>query len=156
MRLITYVVVHTAAAATSKGEPVYQTVKQIHDYHVKHNLWRKGGYHAVIQQDGLVSRNPQYTRTDDEVGAHAGGFNEHSLGVCVTGHGDFADFNPRQLESLIDLCASWCRTYGLKAAKVIGHRETDEHGGPIVHKTCPGTKVDMNKIRALVAAALGG
>lgn len=154
MREIRFIVVHTAAAANAQGQPVYQVAKQIHDYHVSHNGWRKGGYHAIIQKDGFVSRNLEYTRGDSEIGAHAGGFNEHSLGACCTGHGDYADFTPEQKVSLADLCAQWCKLYRIPVDKVIGHRETPAFGGPDVHKTCPGLKVNMVEIRRLVEQEL--
>jgi hypothetical protein len=45
--------------------------------------------------------------------------------------------------------------YRVPVAHVLGHRETAEHGGPPVHKTCPGTLVDMNAIRAALAERMG-
>ncbi len=154
MRDVQWIVVHTAGAANAQGQPVYQTVKQIHDYHVAHNGWRKGGYHAFVQKDGYVSRNPDYTRTDEEVGAHAGGFNDHSLGICCAGHGDYADFTPMQKMSLVDQCAIWLRKYKWGAERVIGHRETEGAGGPVVHKTCPGLRVNMVDIRRMIELEL--
>lgn len=148
MRKIEWIVVHTAAAANAQGQPVYQTAKTIHEYHVHHNGWKKGGYHAVIQKDGLIARDPEFTRRDEEVGAHVGGFNDHSLGVCVTGHGDFAPFTALQEMSLDELLLSWCQKYGLEAERILGHRETEAAGGPPVYKTCPGLKVNMVEIRA--------
>jgi N-acetylmuramoyl-L-alanine amidase len=155
MRKIDFIVVHTAASYDSKlKRVVHQVAKQIHDYHVKVNKWEKGGYHAYIQQDGLVSRDPEFTRRDDEQGAHVGGFNTNTLGVCVSGHGDFEPFNPAQLDALVRLCADWCEKYGLQARHVIGHRETDDHGGPPVAKTCPGVRIDMDAIREAVGDLL--
>jgi N-acetylmuramoyl-L-alanine amidase len=156
MRRIDWIVVHTAAAANAQGQPVYQCAKTIHEYHVGHNGWKKGGYHAVIQQDGLIARDPAFTRTDEEVGAHAQGLNAHTLGVCVTGHGDFADFTDLQKLSLYELLLSWCQKYGLEADHIVGHRETESIGGPPVHKTCPGLKVNMVDIRAKVEGMLRG
>jgi N-acetylmuramoyl-L-alanine amidase len=119
-------------------------------YHREHNGWRKIGYHRYIEEDGEVMLG----RPDEEIGAHAGGFNEHSLGVCVSGHGDFERFNSKQLSSLVRQLATWCRTYHLLSTHCIGHRETDEHGGPAVSKTCPGVLIDMDVIRELVRARL--
>lgn len=151
MRSIDYIVVHTAGAYDWKRKKVvHQSGDVIRDYHITHNGWRAIGYHRYIEEDGTI----QPGRHEDEVGAHAGGFNRNTLGVCVSGHGDFEDFNPRQLASLIRQCVTWCRTYHLTADKVIGHRETDEHGGPPVTKTCPGVKVDMDEVRRLVADRL--
>jgi N-acetylmuramoyl-L-alanine amidase len=151
VRNIDYIVVHTAGAYDWKRKKVvHQSVAVIRDYHITHNGWRNIGYHRYIEEDGAS----QPGRRDDEVGSHAGGFNQNTLGVCVSGHGDIEAFNPRQLNALVQQCASWCRTYHLTADKVIGHRETAYHGGPPVTKTCPGLKVDMDEVRRLVADRL--
>jgi N-acetylmuramoyl-L-alanine amidase len=151
VRSIDYIVVHTAGAYDwKKKRVVHQPVNVIRDYHITHNGWRAIGYHRYIEEDGTVMLG----RRDDEVGSHAGGFNQHTLGVCVSGHGDFEDFNEKQMAALVRQCATWCRTYHLSADKVIGHRETADHGGPPVTKTCPGYLVDMNEVRSLVATRL--
>lgn len=155
-RTVEWIVVHTAAAANAQGQPVYQTAADIDRYHRQHNGWRKGGYHAVVQKDGHVARDPTLTRTDEEEGAHARSFNERSLGVCVAGHGDLADFLPEQVDGLVELCVRWCIKYRLTHENVIGHRETADHGGPSVDKTCPGLKVNMMRIRDLVRRELEG
>jgi N-acetylmuramoyl-L-alanine amidase len=151
VRNIDYIVVHTAGAYDWKRKKVvHQSVSTIRDYHIRQNGWRDIGYHRFIEEDGTV----QPGRRDDEVGSHAGGFNQNTLGICVSGHGDFEDFNEKQMTALVRQCATWCRTYHLTADDVIGHRETDDHGGPPVSKTCPGTKVDMDRIRKLVHSRL--
>jgi N-acetyl-anhydromuramyl-L-alanine amidase AmpD len=83
------------------------------------------------------------------------GFNAHTLGICVSGHGDYEPFNAQQLGSLIEQCVSWCKLYELGADLVIGHREADDFGAPTVWKTCPGNLVDLDLIRSLVARELG-
>lgn len=141
MRKVTHVVVHTAAAANAQGQPIYQTAETVDEYHRLHNNWRRIGYHSYIERDGRERRD--ICRPDAEVGAHVGGWNEETLGVCVAGHGDYADFLPAQRKVLIDRCVAWCRLYALPASAVIGHREA-----PVpVDKTCPGTKVSMVAIR---------
>lgn len=151
MRRIDYIVVHTAASYDHKfGKVVHQPVSVIDEYHRTHNGWRKNGYSKYIEEDGTIEQG----RPDEEVPAHVGGFNANSLGICVSGHGDFERFNSQQLSALVRQCASWCRLYHLPPSHVIGHRETDEHGGPPVAKTCPGVMIDMDVIRELVRARL--
>ena len=75
------------------------------------------------------------TRHEQLVGAHAKGYNSHSIGVCYEGgldsNGDPADTRtPRQKRALLRLLKR------LKAehpqARIVGHRDL-----PGVHKACP-------------------
>lgn len=153
MRTIEWIVVHTAGAYDFKAKRVvYQSTQTIREYHRLHNGWHDIGYHWVIEQDGRLMPG----RHEEAIGAHVGGWNEHSLGICVTGHGDFAAFTPQQLAELIRLCARKCDEYHLSGIRVIGHREAPDHGAPHTSKTCPGLLVDMNEIRRLVADRLEG
>lgn len=151
MRHVDYIVVHTAGAYDWRNKRVvHQRMEVIRDYHIRHNGWDDIGYHAYIEEDGGILRG----RHDEQVGSHVGGFNQRSLGICVSGHGDFAPFNAAQMSTLVLQCAAWCRAHHAPAAHVLGHRETDEHGGPPVTRTCPGILVDMDEIRARVLAQL--
>ncbi len=152
MRVLEYIVVHTSASYNPKtARVVYPRMEAIDAYHREHNGWRKIGYHAYVELDGEIRRG----REDIEVGAHAHGFNQHSLGICVAGHGDYVPFNEKQLKALILQCCVWMRLYPrITVDRVIGHREVDEHGGPNPFKTCPGSLIDMDHIRDLVAHRL--
>jgi hypothetical protein len=87
-------------------------------------------------------------------GAHLEGAND-TLGICVAGDGDSELWTPAQLFSVLDLCVAWCRHFHWTADVVRGHREGPAYfGGKPTTKTCPGVLVDMNQIRALVAARL--
>jgi N-acetyl-anhydromuramyl-L-alanine amidase AmpD len=125
MRLVDWVVVHTAGAYDFKAKRVvYQSTESIREYHKKHNGWHDIGYHWVIEDTGRLMPG----RTEDTIGAHVGGFNERSIGICVTGHGDFAPFLPTQMAQLVRLCAGICGARQLPSARVIGHREAPDHG----------------------------
>lgn len=151
MRPIDFVVLHTAAAYDYKRrEVVYQSIDAIRRYHIEHNRWRDIGYHWVIEEDGKGQRG----RDDADAGAHVGGFNTHSLGLCVSGHGDFAPWNAAQWAEALRKCAQWCGMYRIPVEHVIGHREAPDFGAPPVHKTCPGTLVDMDKFRRELAKRL--
>jgi len=157
-RAISLIVVHTCGAYDPKQRRViHQTMEQVRAYHMKPEAeggkgWHDIGYHRYIEQDGKIRPG----RRDDVPGAHVEGFNAHTLGVCVSGHGDYEPFNAQQMGSLIEQCADWCRKYDLDATQVIGHREADDWGAPKVWKTCPGNLVDMDLIRGLVARELAG
>lgn len=150
MRAIKWIVVHTSATADKTGKPVDASAESIDSYHREHNGWDKIGYHFVVRMNGAIEKGRELA----EVGAHVGGFNEQSVGICCSGHGDIADFTPEQHMVLAQLCAELCVNLGLPATAVIGHRETDDFGGPHVDKTCPGTKVDMFRVRGNVDARL--
>jgi hypothetical protein len=163
MRAINSIVVHTAGSFDMKHRAVvHQPVGVVRAYHKmpvaafdeQHRLipgtggkgWSDIGYHQYIERDGTKREG----RAAMTMGAHVEGFNAHSLGVCCSGSGDHETFNPMQLASLVETCGGWMRLYNVSLGRVLGHHETDDAGGPPVHKTCPGTLVDMEAIRELV------
>jgi N-acetylmuramoyl-L-alanine amidase len=150
MRPIEWIVVHTSATADKQGRPVDASAEQIRRYHQEHNGWKDIGYHYVVRMGGSIEKG----RPVELEGAHVGGFNAKSIGICCSGHGDIADFTAQQHESLASLCARLCIELKLPHTVVIGHREADDFGAPHVDKTCPGTKVVMETVRGLVAASI--
>lgn len=68
------IVLHHAAAE-------HCTAVQIHSWH-KAKGWCGIGYHFFIDKDGNVYRG----RPIDTVGAHAGGYNLDSIGICFEGN----------------------------------------------------------------------
>lgn len=125
MRRIDLIVVHCSATRCNQRYPVTALIRDHAD--------RFGftGYHYYITRDGTVTQ----TRHEQLVGAHAIGYNSHSLGVCYEGgldkDGNYADTRTRkQKRSLLTLLRR------LKAehpeARILGHRDL-----PNVHKACP-------------------
>lgn len=152
MRNIEFIVLHTAAAYDHRAQcVVHQSIHVIDKYHREHNGWTKIGYHWYVELDGLGQRG----REDHEVGAHVGGFNVNSLGLCVSGHGDFEPWNQAQNDEVIRKLTAWCGMYRVPVAHVIGHREAPDFGAPPVSKTCPGRLVDMGLIRQKLADRMG-
>lgn len=89
------------------------------------------GYHFVIKRDGKVEPG----RCRDEVGAHARGYNDRSVGVCLVGGVTEKDvtkaennFTPEQFTALATLTAGLLRVY--PGCSVIGHRD-------VARKDCP-------------------
>lgn len=157
MRRIDFLVAHTAGSYDfTRKRVVHQKVEVVRAYHMapkpKGNGWNDLGYHRYIEVDGKI----RLGRRDAVVGAHAEGFNAHTLAACCSGHGDFEPFNDLQLGSLVAQFTAWCRLYTLTAERCLGHKETEKHGGPHVPKTCPGTLVDMAMIRDRVREVLAG
>lgn len=156
-RRIEWIVVHHCGAIYDWRKKLvrHQSFEEIKRYHMKPEAeGGKGyldiGYHRFIERDGRI----RFGRAENKIGAGVHKFNDYTLHVCVSGHADFEPFNDLQLASLVQQCAAWCLSKRLSASRVIGHRETDEHGGPKVFKTCPGVLTDMDKIRELVANVL--
>ena len=125
MRHIDLIVVHCSATRCNRSFPVTALIRCHAD--------RFGftGYHYYITRDGTTYQ----TRHEQLVGAHAVGFNSHSLGVCYEGgydeHGRATDTRTKaQKLALLKLLKK------LKAehpdARIVGHRDL-----PDVHKDCP-------------------
>ena len=93
------------------------------------------GYHYYITRDGVVhAGRPLYTE-----GAHATGYNRHSIGICYEGglnaRGKPEDTRtPEQKDTLRKLLERLKEDY--PKAKVVGHRDL-----PGVKKDCPCYKV---------------
>jgi N-acetylmuramoyl-L-alanine amidase len=94
------------------------------------------GYHFVIRRDGTL----EFGRPTTESGAHAVGYNLHSLGICLVGglkKGTTKaenNFTPAQFERLWSLLGELGQKY--PDAEVLGHRDL-----PGVNKACPSFDV---------------
>lgn len=141
-RRVTHLVVH------HNGVPG-RTIEHIRRTH-KANGWRDIGYHFVYHEDG----SEHVGRKLSQAGAHTSKMNARTVGLCVIGNGNQKDFNPAQYDALVSRLVVLCKLYGLEADAVIGHRETPKYGAAPTKKTCPGSKVDLDKLRARVAVLL--
>jgi len=123
----------------------------------KGNGWNDVGYHYTIGnglphgewnacQDGEVETG----RKHSVVGAHARGFNAHSLGICLIGHFDQTHPTARQLTALTHLLTILCEMYDLDPLDDIkGH-------GQLMPSKCPGKNLTslMNCVRMAVSARM--
>ena len=117
-REITMIVVH--CSATRCNHPY--TVHQLYHDHVEVNHWRYIGYHFFISRDGKVHA----TRPLERMGAHARGWNAHSIGICYEGGLDSEGHpkdtrTPWQKHSLRVLILTLLRDY--PGCRVCGHRD---------------------------------
>lgn len=88
------------------------------------NGWRDIGYHFFIDKRGDI-----YTgRPENIAGAHTRGFNDRSLGICLSGR---REFTPRQFESLERLCLELTQKYDLEKQDIVAHNSLDSK------KSCP-------------------
>ncbi len=160
MRPVSLIVVHCSASPNGRRT----TVADIDAWHAargfrRDDSWRQIqnhdlaaiGYHYVIYPTGTVATG----RHVDEVGAHAQGFNQRSIGICLAGTDRFTDAQWDSLAHLVTAevarvtgrngpadrknpltrssCAAWADRQGVA---IHGHRELPE-----VHKDCPGFSV---------------
>ena len=136
-----YIIIHTAAF---RGDVSAATIDRWH----KANGWRSIGYHYVIRKDGTIEQG----RGEDEIGAHARqkGMNRKSIGICLSGHGDYESWTAEQWLGLSILFSDIKRRYHIPAQNVLGHRELG------AKKTCPGKLVDMDYVRFSLASICDG
>ena len=70
--------------------------KEIRAWHVRGNGWRDIGYNYVLRRSGALEGGRDLDNDgdfDEEIGAHAKGFNTQSIGICLVGGID-SDGNP--------------------------------------------------------------
>lgn len=138
-RTIDSIVIHTYAV---KGN---LTVDQVRKSQMRERGFTDYAYHFGIQKDGTVEAG----RNVETVGAGVYGHNAKSLHVALAGHGDFEPHTPAQSFALTVLLVTLLQRYPL--ARIVGHREF-----PAVAKTCPGSLIDMDRIRADATTARSG
>lgn len=128
MREIDMIVVHCSATRCNRT----YTVEQLRHDHVVVNGWRDIGYHFYIARNGTVYP----CRPIERMGAHARGYNAHSIGVCYEGgldeNGCIADTRTDlQKVAMRQLIVSLHKRFPT-IRKVLGHRDL-----PGVQKSCP-------------------
>lgn len=143
MRTIDMIVIH--CTASPNGRPL--SVAQIRKEHLARGF-SDIGYHYVIDVDGTISVG----RPIAQVGAHAQGYNAHSVGVSMVGGLGGADkvnpglFTPAQWASLQKLVQDLLTHY--PGCRIVGHRDLspDLDGDGIIEpreyiKLCPTFEV---------------
>jgi N-acetylmuramoyl-L-alanine amidase len=150
MRKINKIIVHCS-------DSNWGDVEEIRRWHTmpppKGNGWKDIGYHYVIlngyphyqnwatknfdeECDGLTETGRPY----NQIGSHAAGYNEDSIGICLVG---VKAFTPKQFASLKTLILHIMQVEGVNINNVIGHYEcTTAHG-----KTCPNFDMAGFRIR---------
>ena len=126
-REIKLIVIHCSATRCN----IPFTPAQLEECHK--SLGYKGtGYHFYITRDGGV----HHTRPIEQIGAHAYGFNLHSLGICYEGglneEGTAADTRTTfQKTALLNLLIELKQQF--PKASIKGHYQLSAS----VHKACP-------------------
>lgn len=107
---------------------------EIRDWHVNDNGWSDIGYNYVIRRDGVTEPGRDLDGdgdVEDEVGAHAAGFNRGSIGVCMVGGRPAANFTSVQWSALEFLVTDILQRHDLTTDDVYGHHDLNPE------KPCP-------------------
>ena len=125
MRKIDMIVVHCSATRCDRRFSVEDLIAW-HDARFGFT-----GYHYYITRDGRMYQ----TRHENLVGAHAVGYNQHSIGVCYEGgltpEGRPDDTRTREQKAALNALLRSLKT-DYPDAVILGHRDL-----PGVHKDCP-------------------
>lgn len=129
-----YLIIHHSKVAKKLYQ--YYAINQYHrdvKKFPKSSLGMHIGYHFIIEKNGRVMR----ARKDNETGAHTlKGWNERSIGVCVTGDFDIELPTEAQIKALQGLI----KDYGLP---YLLHQEADNR------RTCAGKNLTRELIDSL-------
>ena len=125
MRHIDLIVIHCSATRSNQNFPVTALIR----CHAERFGFT--GYHYYITRNGRIYQ----TRHEQLVGAHAVGYNQHSLGVCYEGgldeHGNAADTRtPRQKRALLRLLRRLKRPTPMPASSAIATSPTSTRTAP--------------------------
>lgn len=147
MKKITNIIVHCS-------DSEFGSASMIRQWHLK-NGWKDIGYHFVIDNGLLVPKAGNWQKelrltqldgsievgryldgdsfiNDNEIGAHALGYNGNSIGLCLIG---VKSFTPKQFNSLAYLLKEMLTYFGLKKDCIKGHYQVSKG------KTCPNFDV---------------
>lgn len=117
----------------------------IRRYHMDVRGWKDIGYHLGVE---LVGDRYEvlWGRPWRQIGAHAIGANQHSLGICWIG--DFSVVAPSEqmIHAGVRMLADLCSYLDLRPqVAIVGHKDVSEN------RTCPGAAFPLERIKAMVA-----
>jgi N-acetylmuramoyl-L-alanine amidase len=146
MKKLEYIIVHCS-------DSEWGSAREIRKWHLERG-WKDIGYHLVILNsnilphfsipclNGSIELGRPFDGSpfieDNEIGAHALGYNDRSIGICGVAK---AEWHPSQIASLISLLRCLMKIFGIKAENILGHCETES--GKKEGKTCPNLDMDF-------------
>lgn len=121
----------------------------IRRYHVKEKGWLDIGYHSGIE---IVNGKLEIMvgRLLSRQGAHAYGFNDKAIGICIVGDFDIKKPDTKKLKIAAVLVKKYMKVFGIQVKNVIGHNEVFALLNWHRTKTCPGLRFDMDEFRSLL------
>jgi N-acetylmuramoyl-L-alanine amidase len=126
MRTINAIIVHHSVSPRETT-----TFNQINGWHKDKGFFKSRlgffiGYHYVIGANWI-----KQARLVEEIGAHAKGWNEDTIGICLTGNFETEFPNKYQLKELGKLLVGLMADHGLKESDIKLHKEVSQ-------TACPG------------------
>ena len=138
-RMVDLIVIHCSATKeTSRLTPL--ALDRMH----RQRGFNGCGYHYYIERDGKINS----MRPSEKVGAHARGYNAHSLGICYEGgldkNGHAADTRTERQKVSLRALVKVLRQLYPTINRVVGHRDlsADRNGDGVITpdewtKQCP-------------------
>lgn len=138
-RMVDLIVIHCSATKeTSRLTPL--ALDRMH----RQRGFNGCGYHYYIERDGKINS----MRPSEKVGAHARGYNAHSLGICYEGgldkNGRAADTRTERQKVSLRALVKVLRQLYPTINRVVGHRDlsVDRNGDGVITpdewtKQCP-------------------
>lgn len=138
MRKINLLVGH-CSASDNPDQANVDAIKHLHTANKKTKIkwgkyetfgfgWADIGYHYIITPDG----KRHIGRPIEKAGAHAKGFNQNSIGICLIGDKNFTQAQFDEFKVLVEELLS---TFNLSIIDVVGHRDLNNK------KTCPNFNI---------------
>lgn len=131
MNKVDYIIVHCSDSPNLDDDERLDTAGDIHRWH-RERGFDGIGYNYVIDERGREQNGRPVFLHEKTFwpGAHARGYNNRSIGICLIGKKDFHGVQLNQARQIIKrLQCVW------PDAKVVGHRDLDSR------KTCPNFDV---------------
>ena len=137
-----YIIIHHSA--TKDGvNPDWEAIRK---YHIEVNGWQDIGYHLGLEEiHGKLFL--KHGRKLWDIGAHAQGFNERSIGICLVGNYDQSILSIAKKEFLAKIVSLLLDVYDIPVSRVLGHWETYVLRGLPIAKSCPGNNIKMDELR---------
>jgi hypothetical protein len=133
-------------------EAVWTARKAAGQGHKFEKPWKDIGYHLGIERTA-AGLEVKIGRSWAIAGAHAGfpgnnTYNEDYLGCCMIGDFDTVPPSVEEMELCLDVTRQIMAHFNIPVEEVLGHREVYDRVGVPREKTCPGTAINLDELRA--------
>lgn len=152
MNKLDWIIIHIS-------DSTFGSAREIRRWHLDKG-WKDIGYHFVIDNgqilpdfylpalNGSIEIGRQLDADafveDNEIGAHALGYNANSLGICIVGK---KEWTVSQEASAVRLCRQLMRQFTIPQSHVLGHCETES--GKKEGKTCPDYPMEVFRAKLI-------